>query len=204
MDAVRDNRVRLAAALELEAERIFLGEQVHGAEIYDSERPRAGGYTDPSADLPQLDGQVVRCTGMAGLVLIADCLPVVVAGPEGVAVLHCGWRGLAAGIVERGADAVGATSAAVGPGIGPCCYEVGSEVGEMFSRLGADVWAGGMLDLPAAAARLLGEAGVSSIEHADICTKCNPDLFFSHRRDAPHAGRQAGLAWISEPTVVSR
>lgn len=203
MDAVRDNRVRLAAALDLEAERILLGAQVHGAEIGDSERPKAGGYTDPSADLPQLDGQVVRGAGMAGLVLVADCLPVVVAGPEGVAVLHCGWRGLAAGIVERGADAVGATSAAVGPGIGPCCYEVGPEVGELFSPLGADVWAEGMLDLPGVADRLLGQAGVSSIERADMCTKCNPDVFFSHRRDKPHTGRQAGVAWISEPASVS-
>jgi hypothetical protein len=64
--------------------------------------------------------------------MVADCLPVALAGPGGVAMLHCGWRGLAAGIVERGVDEVGAEAAAVGPGIGPCCYEVGPEVVERF------------------------------------------------------------------------
>ena len=83
--------------------------------------------------------------------------------------LHCGWRGLAAGIVATGAEAVGATDAAIGPGIGPCCYEVGDEVLAAFAELGdvADRAAstqGRMLDLPEVARRLLRAAGVERIE----------------------------------------
>ena len=101
--------------------------------------------------------------------------------------LHCGWRGLAAGIVARGAAAVGATDAAIGPGIGPCCYEVGDEVLDAFADLGEGIAAGRMLDLPEVARRLLAEAGVERVESAGLCTSCEPELFFSHRRDArPH------------------
>jgi copper oxidase (laccase) domain-containing protein len=110
--------------------------------------------------------------------------------------LHCGWRGLAAGIVERGAEAVGATDAAIGPGIGPCCYEVGEEVLERFSGLGPGVARGRMLDLPEVAERLLRRAGVERVERSGLCTSCEEKLFFSHRRDAGRTGRQAGLAWI--------
>ena len=78
--------------------------------------------------IDEVDGHVVAAPGLAPLVFVADCVPVALAGPGGVAMLHCGWRGLAAGIVAQGAEAVGATDAAIGPSIGPCCYEVGEEV----------------------------------------------------------------------------
>jgi hypothetical protein len=110
--------------------------------------------------------------------------------------LHCGWRGLAAGIVARGATAVGATSAAIGPGIGPCCYEVGEEVLTEFDDLDG-VALGRMLDLTAVATALLERAGVSGIEPSGLCTSCNPELFYSHRRDDGRTGRQAGLAWLT-------
>ncbi|HET7177769.1 MAG TPA: laccase domain-containing protein, partial [Solirubrobacterales bacterium] len=119
-----------------------------------------------------------------------------VAGWGGVAILHCGWRGLAAGIVARGAAAVEATHAAVGPGIGPCCYEVGDEVHAAFAGLGKGIGAGRALDLPEVARRLLREAGVGTIESASLCTSCEADTFFSHRRDAGKTGRQAGLVWL--------
>ncbi len=138
---------------------------------------------------------------MAALVFVADCLPVALSGPGGVAMLHCGWRGLAAGIVARGVDAVGATHAAIGPGIGGCCFEVGEEVLGAFSGLGAGIAAGRMLDLPEVARRLLREAGVREIESAGLCTSCEGALFFSHRRDAGRTGRQAGLAWL-EPEAA--
>ena len=98
--------------------------------------------------------------------------------------LHCGWRGLAAGIVARGADAVEATDAAIGPGIGPCCYEVGPEVLDAFADLGEGIADGRMLDLPEVARRLLARAGVEQVESAGLCTSCEAELFFSHRRDA--------------------
>jgi YfiH family protein len=129
------------------------------------------------------------------LVLVADCLPVALAGPGGVAMLHCGWRGLAAGIVGRGVAAVSAEAAAIGPGIGRCCYEVGPEVLEAFEGLGDGVADGRMLDLAEVARRQLRGAGVEQVECAGLCTSCEPQLFFSHRRDGGRSGRQAGLAW---------
>jgi copper oxidase (laccase) domain-containing protein len=128
-------------------------------------------------------------------VVTADCLPVALAGPGGVAMAHAGWRGLASGVLGRAAEAVDARAAAVGPGIGPCCYEVGEEVLRAFDDL-AGVAAGRMLDLPAVAQGLLERAGVPGAEAAGVCTNCNPDLFFSHRRDGATTGRQAGLAWL--------
>lgn len=185
--SVKDDPRPLAAALGISPDRIVSGLQTHGAEL---------AFRDVATpDTPEVDGQVMRTAGPVGLVYTADCLPVAVAGPGGVAMLHCGWRGLAAGIVARGVASVCATHAAVGPGIGPCCYEVGDEVLGAFSCLGDGVATGRMLDLPEVARRLLAHAGVKSIESADLCTRCERELFFSHRRDGG-PGRQAGLAWI--------
>ncbi len=111
--------------------------------------------------------------------------------------VHAGWRALAGGILAAAAEAVDATRAAIGPGIGPCCYEVGDEVLSAFVDLG-NVAAGRMLDLPEVARRQLAEAGVAEVESAGLCTSCEAELFFSHRRDDGCTGRQAGLAWIEE------
>ena len=98
-----------------------------------------------------------------------------------------------------GAEMVEATSAAVGPGIGPCCYEVGPEVLEAFADLGDGIADGRMLDLPAVARRLLARAGVQTVESAGLCTFCEAELFFSHRRDQGRTGRMGNLAWIEIP-----
>jgi polyphenol oxidase len=111
--------------------------------------------------------------------------------------LHGGWRGLSADIVEAAVAAIEADAAAIGPGIGPCCYEVGTEVVAAFAPLGPGLTDGRMLDLPAVARRLLERAGVTRIEDAGLCTRCNPELFFSHRGQGPGTGRQGGLAWRS-------
>jgi YfiH family protein len=196
-EAVVQNRRRLAAALGLEAERIPIGLQVHGAELARHAGPqRPSPFAQPDSAIPEVDGHVVAAPGLAPLVFVADCLPVALSGPGGVAMLHCGWRGLAAGIVGKGAAAVGATDAAIGPGIGPCCYEVGAEVLGAFSGLGEGVADGRMLDLPEVARRQLAAAGVERTESAGLCTSCEPELFFSHRRDRGRTGRQGGLAWI--------
>jgi polyphenol oxidase len=188
--SAREGHARLATALGIDPERVATNRQVHGAEL----RVHDAGVTKLAAT-PDADGHVITEPGTAGLVYVADCLPVALTGPGGVAVLHCGWRGLEAGIVARGAAAVGATHAAIGPGIGPCCYEVGDDVLTAFAELGADVAAGRMLDLPQVAKRLLRRAGVKEIESAGLCTRCEEELFFSNRRDGG-PGRQAGLAWI--------
>jgi copper oxidase (laccase) domain-containing protein len=100
--------------------------------------------------------------------------------------------------MARGSEAVAATAAAIGPGIGPCCYEVGEEVLSAFAGLGEGVAAGRMLDLVEVSRRLLAAAGVEKIEAAELCTSCNPELFFSHRRDGVGTGRQAGLVWMED------
>jgi purine-nucleoside/S-methyl-5'-thioadenosine phosphorylase / adenosine deaminase len=202
--AVTENRHRLAAALDLDTVRIAIGHQVHGAELathsqtafrcsfslHNREKEQRKG-----GDLPEVDGHVIAEPGLAALVFVADCLPVAMCGPDGVAILHCGWRGLAAGIVAKGATAIGATHAAIGPGIGSCCYEVGEEVLDTFSGLDG-VAAGRMLDLPEVARQLLREAGIRKVESAGLCTSCEEELFFSHRRDEGRTGRQAGLVWL--------
>jgi len=195
--AVLENRRRLAGAVGFEPRDVPIGLQVHKADIaVHVERQQPSPFAEPGTALEEVDGHVVRHAGLAPLVLTADCLPVALAGPGGVAMLHCGWRGLAAGIVAEGALAVEATSAAVGPGIGPCCYEVGPEVLESFVDLGAGIADARMLDLPEVARRLLVRAGVEQVESAGLCTFCEPGLFFSHRRDRGITGRMGNLAWI--------
>jgi polyphenol oxidase len=194
--AVVANRERLAAALGLGPERIPIGLQVHGRDLAFHAGPQLPSpFAQAGSAIPKVDGHVVSKPGLAPLVFTADCLPVALSGPRGVAMLHCGWRGLAAGIIAAGAEAVDATAAAIGPGIGPCCYEVGDEVLAAFSDLGKGIARNRMLDLPEIARRLLGAAGVERVEAAGLCTSCEEELFFSHRRDAGRTGRQGGLAW---------
>jgi purine-nucleoside/S-methyl-5'-thioadenosine phosphorylase / adenosine deaminase len=195
-DAVRANRHRAAAAVGFEPERVLFARQVHGAEIEHREAaPSPNPFAEPGPGLPEADGQATEAGGLAPLVLVADCLPVALAGPGGVAMLHCGWRGLAAGIIARGAEATRATAAVVGPGIGACCYEVGDGVRGRFIELGEGISAGRMLDLPEVARRLLRRAGVDAVESSGLCTSCEPELFYSHRRDGERTGRQAGVVW---------
>ena len=195
-DSVLENRRRLCAVLGLDPALVVTGLQVHAAAVATHSGPqRPSPFAQPGSPNPEADGHVLPGAGLAGLVYVADCLPVALSGPAGTAILHCGWRGLAAGIIGRGVAAVGATAAAIGPGIGPCCYQVGDEVLDAFDQLGAGIASGRMLDLPEVARRLLGGAGVDAVESAGLCTFCEADLFFSHRRDRGTTGRQAGLAW---------
>lgn len=201
-DAVGENRRRLAAALGFEPGQVVFARQVHGTHLLDHRGSQSSGsfrtvdvQKEPQ-DVPEGDGHVASEPGLAPLVFVADCLPVALRGPGGVAMVHAGWRGLAGGILAKGVEAVGASAAAIGPGIGPCCYEVGDEVLSAFAGLGAGAAEGRMLDLPEAARRLLAQAGVEEVESAGLCTSCEEELFFSHRRDDGRTGRQAGVAWV--------
>jgi YfiH family protein len=203
-EAVAENRRRLASALGFEPEQVAFARQVHGTRLIEHPTEFRGSFVrpdrtkEPQNELPEADGRVLRGPGTAALVFTADCLPVAVAGPKGVAMLHAGWRGLAGGILAAGAEAAGATSAAIGPGIGPCCYEVGPEVLDAFSGFGEGIADGRMLDLSEVARRQLAAAGVEQVESAGLCTSCEAELFFSHRRDEGRTGRQAGVAWMEE------
>ncbi|HEX7293267.1 MAG TPA: polyphenol oxidase family protein [Solirubrobacterales bacterium] len=197
--SLKESHWRALAALGRPSAPVFSGKQVHGAEL------AFDGGNISKAPL-EADGQVIRSPGPVGLVYTADCLPVAVAGPGGAAILHCGWRGLAAGIIARGVEAVDATAAAIGPGIGPCCYEVGDEVltalkvqtppptGRKDEPSGT-FRPVGRVDLVEVARRQLRQAGVGEVEVAGLCTRCEEELFFSHRRDGG-PGRQGGLVWL--------
>jgi polyphenol oxidase len=204
-EAVEENRRRLASALGFEPDRIVFALQVHGTRLIDHGEGsdefrgsfvRHNRTKEPRNSLPEADGHVVTAPGLAPMVLAADCLPIALRGPGGVAMVHGGWRGLAGGILAEAARAVEATGAAIGPGIGPCCYQVGEDVLTAFDDLGEGVAASRMLDLPEVARRQLARSRVAEVQSAGLCTSCEPELFFSHRRDHGRTGRQAGIAWI--------
>jgi polyphenol oxidase len=192
---VTENRRRVAGAAGVAPERVAMGWQVHGTELLEWDRPPAErAYAEPGGkELPRVDAHVTAQAGLGLLVLVADCYPVALSDGARAAMLHCGWRPLAGGLLEKVIERFdGTPAAAVGPGIGGCCYEVGPQVLGAFAGLD-DVSDGRMLDLRAVIARKLAAAGVRDVQHLDHCTSCRPDLYFSHRRDRGLTGRQAGL-----------
>jgi purine-nucleoside/S-methyl-5'-thioadenosine phosphorylase / adenosine deaminase len=190
---VDENRRRLCETVGVEPERLALNRQVHAATVNRAaagERSKDGdGLWTDEPDLPML-------------VFSADCLPIALAGlngAAGLALLHAGRLGLLDGIVQAGVAALrGRIAAIVGPAIGPCCYEVGEEIAAAYrARFGPDVLQGRNLDLWTAAERVLREAGVDAVERLDVCTACNADRFFSHRRDGPVTGRQGVIGYVA-------
>jgi purine-nucleoside/S-methyl-5'-thioadenosine phosphorylase / adenosine deaminase len=203
-DAVRRNRAELEQRTGVRPAYI---RQVHGTFVRTISGTGDVGVAplpDGDVELLEADGQATRLPGVAPMVMTADCLPIALAGDGVVAMLHAGWRGLAAGIVSAGERAVrdlgaeGPLEAAIGPGAGGCCYEVGEDVHEVFAEQGEPVRHGRNLDLKAIARRELEQAGVQTVHDVGLCTICSDaSLFFSHRRDRGITGRQAGLAWLS-------
>ena len=188
-ERVEENRRRLCAEVGADEERLTLNRQRHSATVHRAHPGRRG---EPG------DGLWTDEPGVPMLKLTADCVPIALARTEGgpaLALLHAGWRGLAEGIVAAGVTALGGgrLAAAVGPAIGPCCYEVGTEVAELFD---ADMLRGRNLDLWSAAERALIAAGVAEVERFDLCTACEADLFFSHRRDEGRTGRQGVIGLV--------
>jgi YfiH family protein len=194
-ERVKQNRLRAAGAAQVDPDRVAMGWQVHGADLLEwHEPPAERAFAEPGGkDLPRVDGHLSTERRLALLVLVADCFPVALSDGSRVAMLHCGWRPLAGGLLEKALGRLeGPVSAAVGPGIAGCCYEVGPEVLEAFADL-EGVADGRMLDLRAVIARKLEAAVVADVQHVDHCTSCRSDLYFSHRRDRGVTGRQAGM-----------
>jgi YfiH family protein len=193
VERVDENRRLLCAELDADADRLALNRQVHSTLVH---RALPGARGEPG------DGLWSDDPGQPILAMTADCLPIALArssGKPAVAVLHAGWRGLLAGIVAVGTSTLGGRlQAAIGPAIGPCCYEVGDEVLAPFAEtFGADVVDGHKLDLWTAAERALGAAGVDDVLRTDLCTFCNPKLFFSHRRTGKPRGVQGVVARVA-------
>jgi hypothetical protein len=194
-ERVDENRRRLCAEVGAQSEALAMNYQHHSADVL---RAKAGSRGE------RADGLWTDERGLPVLALAADCLPIALARANGgrpaLAVLHAGWRGLVAGIAGEGVKALGGglVGAVVGPGIGPCCYEVGEEVAAPFRRaFGMGLYRDGKLDLWSAAERALRASGVARVDRVDLCTACNPDQFFSHRRDDGLTGRQGVIGVIA-------
>jgi YfiH family protein len=207
--AVEENRNRVAALFGIPRDHWLEPKQVHGAAVEIVTELPEGGLEPPEAD-----GIATTLEGVAAVVTTADCLPVALVAPEGVAMIHAGWRGLAANILVQGVKTMremgveGEIHAAIGPSIGVCCYEVNTWVHRAF------------MNYPRGVARLSNHAHLKNVarlqlqhvgiplDHVhdvDICTMCAPrSLFHSHRRDygddVENTGRQASGVWrVSEP-----
>jgi len=201
--AVGDNRARVAAALGLAPERVVFMRQVHGAEV---------ALVDARPDQPPTaDALVTTTPGLALAAVVADCVPVLLAEPYVgvVAAAHAGRRGVELGVVPATLQAMtrlGARPARVharlGPGVGPCCYEVPAQMQAAVGALVPGTVGGSprsragrpSLDLRAGIEGQLREAGVEHIGLVGGCTADDPELF-SYRRDRT-TGRFAGLVWL--------
>jgi purine-nucleoside/S-methyl-5'-thioadenosine phosphorylase / adenosine deaminase len=185
-------RERLRERLQLRA--LAHARQVHGVTVRRVTGERASA---PSIGDAEADGHTSDLVGVGLIAFTADCLPVALACEGAVAMLHAGWRGLAAGVLEQGVQTMrspgseGEIVAVIGPGAGVCCYEVGEEVHDIFGGAHRE---GRKLDLKALARARLHEAGVGEVLDLEICTICD-ERFFSHRREGALAGRQVGVAW---------
>jgi YfiH family protein len=195
--AVAANRERLRALLPAEPKWL---RQVHGAQVVDA---------DALTDVPEADAAVARKPGTVCAVMVADCVPVLLADRAGtaVAVAHAGWRGLASGVVEKTIARMALPPerllAFLGPGIGPRAFEVGADVrdaflardpqsGEAFAPHAPGKWLANLFEL---ARRQLAAAGVASIHGGGLCTHTDARRFYSYRRDR-ETGRMAALIWI--------
>jgi YfiH family protein len=195
--AVAQNRARLL--VHLPDSPLWL-RQVHGTDVADARSDRAG---------CQADASVTRETGRVLAVLTADCLPVLLADDAGGAVglAHAGWRGLAAGVIERTVEALsvepGRLIAYLGPAIGPTAFEVGDEVRDAFVAADAGACAAfvpgapgkWLADLYLIARRRLERVGATRVFGGGFCTHREAGRFFSHRRDRV-TGRMASLIWL--------
>ena len=197
------NRATLRRALPGQVEPRWL-RQIHGGNL-------VAAHAISEGEVPVADAAWTDQPGLALAVMTADCLPVVFAGVRGdwVAVVHVGWRGLAAGVIEATLESapgnVEETRAWFGPAIGACCFEVGSDVRQIFlQRFGAAAAASFqstespnkyLASLAGLAACRLRERGIEALSDSGRCTVCEPANFFSHRRDGA-TGRMATVAMI--------
>jgi polyphenol oxidase len=188
-----ESRARVTATLAPWG-RLHLMRQVHGTTVHDA----------PWTGLPEGDAAVATGNGVLLGIETADCLPVLLVDPRRrvVAAAHAGWRGTAKGVARATVDHLVADGsrpadllAALGPGIGPCCYEVGDELRREFPGGEAFFCAGPRgkphLDVRAANRAQLAAAGLlpGHVHSIDDCTRCRADLYPSYRRDGHGAGR---------------
>lgn len=198
---VRENHMRLAASVGYDAARLFQTSQVHGAAVFTvTERETPDGAKGREAD-----ALVTRVHGTAVGVRVADCVPVLLADTVrgNVAAVHAGWKGVVQGVIRQAIEALDARGesmiAAIGPSIGPCCFEVGDDVAVEIAEEAGDgiVLRRGdgrpHVDLWRAVEHQLWAAGVGVIDTLGRCTVCEPEWFYSYRRDGAQSGRMLGV-----------
>ncbi|MGQ9628744.1 MAG: peptidoglycan editing factor PgeF [bacterium] len=197
-ERVLRNRARLSESLGFDARAIVAAQQVHGCNIsIVGEGNRGRGALNFEDGLPGTDALITSSPGLPLAVFTADCVPILIAdlGKRAVAAIHAGWRGTAKGVARRAVKLMREKFesdpshyiAAIGPSIGPCCYEVGPEVVEAVGREFSN---GGKVDLWAANQDQLEGEGIppQNIFVSRICTFHNPELFYSYRRDGKRTG----------------
>lgn len=212
-----------AAALGASLPQVMTVHQVHGRGI----RVLRQGAVGPGAcdEHPEADAIVSNVTGLVLAVKVADCVPVLIADPEtgAAGAVHAGWRGTCARVVDAAIDAMAREFGsrprdlfvALGPSIGPCCYEVGGELLVAFRAAGFDEsrlarWftaapSGSLvLDVALANRDQIHEAGVprDRIHDVRLCTRTHASLFASYRAEGPAAGRMAGLIRVPGPRTA--
>ncbi len=205
--ATAENHARIYQHMRIQADQVVTGQQVHGNHVV------AVTPQDRGRVCPKTDALVTAFPNLALMLRFADCQPILLYDParHALGLIHAGWRGLAQGVVRRAIETMRRTFgsdprdlvAALGPAIGPCCYEVGDNVAtamgyvlpnwrRVMQRDGSK-W---RLDLPAANAQQLADTGVAHIEEAGICTSCHNDEFYSHRAENGVTGRFAVVAYL--------
>jgi YfiH family protein len=203
---------RLAESLGQARLPIARATQVHGRRVLAVRNVIPPGETSLAGEGDVL---VTARPGVALAVQTADCVPILLFSDAGVAAVHAGWRGTAAGAASEGVRAIGEESgtppgrvhAVIGPAIGICCYEVGGEVAASFAGDFVHRGCGGKfrLDLKGANRAQLVAAGVppAQIEILPFCTRCGGPELASYRRDGPAAGRMIGLVARLEGEAVA-
>ncbi|MCD8316683.1 MAG: polyphenol oxidase family protein [Eggerthellaceae bacterium] len=209
---VLENRNIAVSAIGGNPDLLIVPSQVHGTNIVvlkDCDEQSLEAARKEAAQ--GTDGLVIDCPGVSALMCFADCVPVIIASPQGAfGIMHAGWRGAVAGIVKKGIGIISALhgedpsgfNVYVGPHICADCFECGDEVRlEFLKRYGAGVLAGERcVDLLYAVSADAMDAGVSAdrICSADACTKCSPDKYFSFRASDGVCGRNGALAFRKE------
>lgn len=230
-EIVRKNRARAASVVGAAPAWLTFGRQVHGARVAVVRNADRGAVFDDT------DALVTNASLVPLVILTADCAAVFYVDPvhRAVGIAHAGWRGAVARIAARTLDAMhdafgttpGDVTAAVGPSIGPCCYEVGDDVIDAVAAafpdhadellIEPDMASAGSFrasvnedkkhfDLWRANELALQDAGVRDdrIEVSRLCTACRTDLFYSHRAEKGNTGRFGGIVMLHEPVLESR
>ncbi len=205
--AVEENHRRALAALGIARAQIVSPYQVHSTHVRWVSQVHAGTVQ------PAADGLLTTTPGVALLLRFADCVPILLFDPNhrAMGLIHSGWRGAAGNIAQAAVEAFARHAgtwpedlwAGIGPAIGPCCYEVGSDMLEAITEISPE----GLepiqrrddalyLDLPGLVRAQLAAAGVTQIEMADVCTACHTEEWFSHRAGNGRTGRFGALAML--------